>query len=144
MPWEDVSPMEQKQRFVSLAQSGRFTVSELCEDFGISRKTGHKWLARYRQAGSAGLEERSRAPKCVSGRTAECVERLIVGEKRLRPTWGPKKIRKVLISKHGVERPPAVSTVGEVLKRHGLVKTAKRRGGVFKVERGALSVPERA
>ncbi len=47
--------MEQKQRFVSLARSGHFTVTELCEEFGISRKTGHKWLARYREGGTAGL-----------------------------------------------------------------------------------------
>jgi transposase InsO family protein len=143
MPWQKESPMEQKQRFVSLAQSGRFSVTELCEEFGISRKTGHKWLARFREEGTAGLGERSRAPKSVSGRTAECIERLIVSERRLHPTWGPKKIRKVLNSKHGVERPPAVSTVGEVLKRHGLVKSARRRGGVFKVERATLSPPER-
>jgi transposase-like protein len=45
MPWENVSSMEQKQQFVSLAGSGDFTVTELCGQFGISRKTGHKWLA---------------------------------------------------------------------------------------------------
>lgn len=134
--------MEQKQRFVSLAESGRFTVTELCESLGISRKTGHKWLARYREGGTAGLGERSRAPKSVTNRTAESIQRLIVSEKRLHPTWGPKKIRRVLNSKHGVERPPAVSTVGEVLKRHGLVKARKRRGGLFTVERGTLTLPE--
>ena len=47
MPWENELPMEQKQRFINLAQSGRFTVSELSEEFGITRKTGHKWLSRY-------------------------------------------------------------------------------------------------
>ena len=63
--------MEQKQRFINLAQSGRFTVSELCEEFGITRKTGHKWLLRYAVGGMKGLEERSRAPKKVSNRTSE-------------------------------------------------------------------------
>jgi transposase-like protein len=47
MPWKNELPMEQKQRFINLAQSGRFTVSELSEEFGITRKTGHKWLLRY-------------------------------------------------------------------------------------------------
>jgi len=61
--------MEQKQRFINLAQSGRFTVSELSEEFGITRKTGHKWLLRYAGGGMKGLEERSRAPKKVSNRT---------------------------------------------------------------------------
>ena len=46
MPWKDVSPMDQKMQFVSMAATGRFTVSQLCEDFDISRKTGHKWLSR--------------------------------------------------------------------------------------------------
>ncbi|MFT5857786.1 MAG: transposase-like protein [Verrucomicrobiales bacterium] len=60
MPWKNVSPMEQKQQFVSLAGSGRFTVTELYLEFGISRKTGHKWLRRHGQDGMAGLEDRSR------------------------------------------------------------------------------------
>ena len=91
--------MEQKQRFINFAQSGRFTVSELCEEFGITRKTGHKWLLRYAVGGMKGLEERSRAPKKVSNRTSEEVERLIVSEKRQHMTWGPKKIQRVLMIK---------------------------------------------
>jgi len=135
--------MEQKQRFIHLAQSGHFTVTELCAEFGIARKTGHKWLERYAAGGLEGLEERSRAPHHVIGRTAAEVERLIVSEKRLHLTWGPKKIQRVLLVKHGLETPPAVSTVGEVLKRHGMVAARRRRGAVFKVERGTLTVPER-
>ena len=69
MPWNNESPMEQKQRFIHLAKSGHFTVSELCEDFGITRKTGHKWLARYAESGLAGLAEQSRAPREVSARS---------------------------------------------------------------------------
>ena len=144
MPWENELPMEQKQRFVSLLTSDRFTMVELCESFGISRKTGHKWKARYEAHGMVGLEDRSRAPKTVMSRTEEAVERLIVAEKRLHPTWGPKKIQRVLEVKHELDRLPVVSTVGEVLKRHGLVKARKRRGGLFTVERGTLTPPERS
>ena len=143
MPWKNVSPMEQKQRFVSLAGSGHFTMTELCRDFGVSRKTGHKWVARHAEGGMKALEERSRAPKSVTCRTSDEVERLICTEKRLRSTWGPKKIRQILLTKHGLESPPAISTVGEVLKRHGLVAERRRRGAVFKVERGTLTAPER-
>ena len=143
MPWKNVSPKEEKQRFVSLAQSGHFTVSELCKEFGISRKSGHKWLGRYASGGMAGLEARSRAPRQVTSRTEEAVERIIVSEKRLHPTWGPKKIQRVLTTKHGLERAPVVSTVGEVLKRHGMVEERRRRGGVFKVERGELTEAKR-
>ncbi len=135
MPWEDVSPMEQKLKFVSAFASGHFTKTELCREYGISRKTGDKWINRYAEQGAKGLEERSRAPKSVANRTAEEVERLICGEKRLHPTWGPKKIHRILTTKHGLENPPAVSTVGEVLKRHGMVAERKRRGGVFNLPR---------
>jgi transposase InsO family protein len=135
--------MEQKQRFVSLLSSDQFTMTELCETFGITRKTGHKWKNRYALHGMAGLEELSRAPKSVTNRTEEAVERLIVSEKRLHLTWGPKKIQRLLTTKHGLETPPVVSTVGEVLKRHGMVEASKRRGGLFTVERGTLTTPER-
>ena len=135
--------MEQKQRFISLVQSGRFTMMELCQEFGITRKTGHKWKARHALGGSAGLEEHSRAPKTVTCRTSQEIERWIVTEKRLHPRWGPKKIQRLLTTLHGVERPPVISTVGEVLKRHGMVEKRRSRGAVFKVERGALTVPER-
>lgn len=143
MPWNTESPMEQRMRFVSLAQSGHFTVTELSRQFGVSRKTAHKWISRYAESGAWGLDDRSKAPKTTPGRTSAEVERLIVAERRKRPTWGPKKIKQVLITKHGIESPPAVSTVGEVLKRHGLVKKRRRRGGAFSAERGDLTVAER-
>lgn len=143
MPWKNVSPKEEKLRFVNLAQSDRYTVSELCEEFGISRKTGHKWLARHSEEGEKGLEERSRAPKSVAQRTGGDVERLIVAERRLHPTWGAKKIRAVLESKHGMSSPPATSTVGAVLKRNGLIETRRRRPGRFKVQREELTDAER-
>ena len=88
MLWKTELPMEQRERFVILAQSDLYTKKELCEHFGISRKTGHKWLKRHAEEGKRGLDERSGAPKCVANRTEESVERLIVKEKRLHPTWG--------------------------------------------------------
>lgn len=69
--------MEEKQRFVSMAGSGRFTITEPCQQFGISRKTGHKWVTRHAAGGLKGIEEHSRAPKSVTSRTSEGVERLI-------------------------------------------------------------------
>jgi predicted DNA-binding transcriptional regulator YafY len=59
MPWKNVTPMEEIVRFVMLAQSSRFTVTELCEQFGVSRKTGYKHLARYASEGLKGLQGRS-------------------------------------------------------------------------------------
>ena len=135
--------MEQKQQFVSLALSGHYTVTELCAEYGVSRKTGHKWVTRYRDGGSKNLEDRSRAPKRVTSRTPEAIERLIVGERQRHLTWGAKKIHRILMTKHGLLKPPVVSTVGEVLKRHGMIRAQRRRGAVFKAEQGKLTLPER-
>ena len=71
MRWKKVTQMEEKMRFVSLAQTDRFTTSSLCEQFGISRKAGHKWLERYREAGMEGFGERSHRPHRFPGVTEE-------------------------------------------------------------------------
>jgi putative transposase len=144
MPWKEVSQMEEKLRFASLAESGRFEIVRLCEEFGISRKTGYKWLERYRAQGSAGLKERSRAPRYIPGRTDREVEELIVSERRRHPTWGAKKIAVILERKHGLERVPARSTIGEILKRNGLIEARRRRPGAFSVARGDLQQAERS
>jgi len=70
--------MSEKERFAVLAQTGRFTVMELCAELGISRKTGHKYLKRYRCEGREGLHEHSRRPKCSPNATAKSVEALIL------------------------------------------------------------------
>jgi transposase-like protein len=90
MPWKQIEPMEEKLRFVSLAGTGKFTVAELCLDFLISRKTGYKWLRRYRKEGAAGLRDRSRRPLGCAHQTAEEIERLILRLRRRHRTWGPK------------------------------------------------------
>ena len=102
--------MEEIIRFVILAQNARLTVSELCEQFGISRKTGYKYLDRYAAAGMKGLVVRSHRPHQFPQRTEAAVEALILAERRLHRTWGPKKLHKVLGVKHGLESPPARST----------------------------------
>ena len=79
--------MEQKHRFVSLAVTGRFTFTELCADFHVSRKSGHKWLVRYRKEGMAGLRERSRRPHGCAHQTAARIEQLILRERRKHRTW---------------------------------------------------------
>ena len=119
MPWQNVTPMEEIIRFVLLAQTERFTITELCEQFGISRKTGYKHLERYAATGLKGLQARSHRPHQFPQRTDEAMEALILAERRLHRTWGPKKLHKVLQVKHGVEAPPARSTIGEILRRHG-------------------------
>jgi len=141
MPWNNGTPMEEITRFVILAQTDRFTVTELCEQFGISRKTGYKHLERYAATGLKGLQARSHRPHAFPQRTDEAVEALILAERRLHRTWGPKKLHKVLQVKHGIEAPPARSTIGEILRRHGLSVARRRKPGAYQALNDGLTVP---
>ncbi len=141
MPWKETTPMDQISQFVALANSGRYTITELCEDFGISRKTGHKYLRRYSEEGSLHLPFRSRRPLNSPARTDAEVEQLILQERRVRCTWGPKKLQNLLRIKHGIESPPAQSTIGLILKRHGLSQSRHRRPGVYRARPAELTDP---
>ena len=143
MPWEKTEPMTEKDRFVTLARTGRFTITALCADFGISRKTGHKYLQRFEVQGAGGLQERSRRPKSSVGATDNEVQRLILQERRKHPTWGAKKIHDLLLKVHGVENRPHVNTVNNLLSRHGLTKKRRRKAGVYRVHPEHLTVPTR-
>ncbi|EEF58837.1 helix-turn-helix domain-containing protein [Pedosphaera parvula] len=141
MAWKTVTPMEEMIRFVMLARSARFTVTELCEQFGISRKTGYKHLARYAADGLQGLAQRSHRPLQFPQRTDLAVEALVLAERRLHQTWEPKKLHKVLELNHGIESPPAPSTIGEILRRHGLSVKRRRKAGLYVALNEGLTVP---
>jgi transposase InsO family protein len=134
MPWKTTTPMEEAIRFAVLAQSGRFTVRELCEQFGISRKTGYKHLERYAEGGAKALAPRSSRPHRSPARTDEEVIGLVLAERRQHRTWGPKKLRAVLETKHGIATPPACSTIAELLRRHGLSVRRRRRPGAYEAD----------
>src|SRR5690606_3209208 len=103
-------------------------MSDVCREFGISRKTGYKIFNRYKADGAYALCDRSRRPVRYANQLPEQVERLIVEAKRDKPHWGARKIREVLVRKvAGDVRVPAKSTVHAVLDRHGLVKRARQR-----------------
>jgi putative transposase len=144
MPWKATEPMTEKEQFITLAQTGRYSISELCKDYGISRKTGHKYLKRYEEQGLSGLKDRSRRPAGSPWATTGRVEKLILLERKNHAMWGPKKIRDRLLKVHGVEQPPNQSTIGSILNRHGLTQKRKRRAGVYRVHPKHLTVPQRA
>ena len=98
------------------------------ELFNISRKTADKHLERYAEGGLNALAARSHRPLRFPQRTDENIEALVLAERRLHRTWGPKKLQAVLERKHGVERPPAGSTIGEILRRLGLSVPRRRTG----------------
>lgn len=127
MPWKQIDPMCERTKFVLTYQEGLYSMSELCQRYGISRKTGYKWLNRYEQAGLDGLKERSRAPKTIPHRASQAAEEAIVALRKKRPTWGARK----LLSRLEGTRPdlslPAPSTVTALLHRHGLITRRRRQ-----------------
>jgi transposase InsO family protein len=120
--------MEERLRFVARRLEGE-AMTDLCREFGISRKTGHKIFARYKDHGAEALADRPRAPGRVANRLAQPIEQMIVGLKQDKPHWGARKLRELLARRmEGAAGPvPARSTIHAVLDRHGLVEHAQRR-----------------
>ena len=102
-------------------------MTDLCAAFSISRKTGYKYLSRYREAGSAGLVDRSRAPREHPNRTDPEVVRKILQQRQDHGTWGAKKILARLSKDEPTLALPARSTADAILKRAGLVEPRRRR-----------------
>lgn len=119
--------MLERTRFVLTHQEGLFSMTELCERFSISRKTGYLWLARFSEEGLPGLEERSRAPRSKPHQMAGATSALLIETRRKHPTWGPRKLLAYLRPRHPGIALPAPSTVGDLLKRSGLVEARRRR-----------------
>jgi putative transposase len=127
MPWKKTCAMDERVRFVADWLSGDFGKRELCEAYGISRPTGDKWIARYRQEGADGLKERSRAPRSHPNVVPEALRARIIEMKLAHQSFGPKKVTDRLRERHPQVAWPADSTAGEILKRAGLVKPRVRR-----------------
>lgn len=102
-------------------------MTDLCREFGISRKTGYKFRDRFSRNGIVGLHDQSKAPGRTPHRTQDAIVELLVAMRRRHTTWGPKKIKSRLEEKHPGLKIPAVSTIAEILDRHGLVQRRKRR-----------------
>jgi transposase len=128
MPWKESSVMDERVRFVARILEGE-AMSDVCREFGISRKTGYKIFNRYKAHGAEALADRSRRPWRYANQLPAQVEALIVRIKREKPNWGARKIRELLVKRlAGDIRLPAKSTVHAVLAvldRHGLVRRAR-------------------
>lgn len=124
MPWQEVTRMSQRQEFIHLAQQEEANISRLCRYFQVSRKTAYKWLGRYRQAGEAGLQERSRRPRRSPGQTPPLLEEAVLGVREAHPAWGGRKIR-ARLQAIGLAEVPAASTITAILRRHGLIDPAE-------------------
>src|SRR5512137_610264 len=127
MPWSKTDPMSERLRFVRALRMRKASFRSLCAAFGVAPKTGYKWLHLFEVGGAEALHDRSRRPRS-NGRamSAEVADRL-VALRHTHPTWGPRKLVAWLDANEDGWDLPAPSTVGELLKKRGLVQPRKRR-----------------
>jgi transposase InsO family protein len=119
--------MDQRVALIADWLRSEWTMSELAERYGISRKTAYKWVDRYEENPDDGLRERSRAPKTHGRAMAEKTRAAIVALRRAHPRWGPKKLRAVLKERRPRQAWPAASTIGDLLRREGWSQPRRRR-----------------
>ena len=128
MPWTESDAMDQRRQFVTDALSDRFTMTELCARYGVSRRIGYKWLARFTEDGKRGLADRSRRPHTCPTQIRPVLAELLCEFRRLHPDWGARKLLHVLRRRHPeIEDWPAASTAADLLARRGLVRRRRRR-----------------
>ena len=121
MPWRKVLPMDQRRQFVTDAAHYAGSFTKLCAAYGVSRKTGYKWVARAVASGLTGLEERSRRPHtCPSATPPELIAALCEARHR-HPTWGPRKLLKILRDRYPRRAWPARSTAADSHRQRGPV-----------------------
>jgi putative transposase len=126
MPWEETTRMSRRVQFIAAFDSCQYSMTQLCERYGISRKTGYKWADRYEKEGLEGLKDRSRAPKSCPHNTSQELSEKLLELRRSHPTWGSRKLLAWLGKREPEATWPAASTVGGILKRHGLVEERGR------------------
>ena len=144
MAWKETSPVEQRRQFIlelmRLKRGGAPTFCALCARFGVSEKTGRKWRTRFEAQGAAGLLDASRRPHGNARALSRDVVARLVALKRRYPDWGPQTLRALYARRYPGARLPAASTIGDALKRAGLVEARgrPRREGLTPQERERL------
>jgi len=131
MPWKQTCAMNERINLVEQYFEDEMSVSEVALQYGVSRKTVHKWLNRFRQSGRAGLEELSRAPHHQAHAISREMEQSILEWKAKKPLWGAPKIHAKLLD---LPACPSESTVSNVLARRGLSRKVRRRGAAVPTE----------
>jgi transposase InsO family protein len=119
--------MDQRTQFIADHLRNGLSITELCALYGVSRKTGYKWIDRYVRHGPAGLEEASRRPRRSPNQTSEDIVSAILDARRRHPRWGGKKLLALLHKRHPRWPLPGRSTACDILSRHGMVPRQRRR-----------------
>lgn len=136
MPWNERSTMSMKEDLIENVINGERSVSQVAREMGISRKTAYKWIARYKEEGVLGLQEKSRAPLCSPGRIATPSVDLILKTRSKFPAWGGRKLRKYL-ENEGHTDLPSESSINRILNRFGKIldEDSKKRKPWIRFER---------
>lgn len=127
MGWMETCAVDERMRFVMAVAEQEEAFAEICRRFGVSRKTGYKWQARYREQGPEGLVERSRAPLTHRHAVAAVIAERCLAVRRAHPSWGPVKVRAWLERRSPEAMWPAASTIGALFDREGLTVRRRRR-----------------
>lgn len=133
MPWRTQTPVSQRLEFIVLATQAGLAFSELCRRFGVSRKTGYKWLKRYKAGGKEALADRSRRPHRSPRQVAPAVAEAVIALRR-ETTWGGRKLRQRLQAL-GQPKVPAASTCTQILRRAELLGKEATSGPMQRFER---------
>lgn len=127
MPWLETHPMEERVRFIVALVEGLYSITELCERFGVTRQCAYKWRQRYEAEGFGGLADRSHAPHHCPHRMEAAVAEPLLELRRRHPGWGPVTLLARLSKLRPELKLPAPSTVGDLLRREGLIQPRRRR-----------------
>jgi transposase InsO family protein len=138
MPWHETHVMDERMSFIVDWQREEWSVAALCRRYGVSRKTGYKWIERFEACGLGGLEDRSSAAHRHPNEVEAGVAEAVVGVRAAHPSWGPKKIKAWLSMRRPQTVWPAQSTIAELLDRRGLVRHRRKQRHV-PVHGGPLS-----
>jgi len=125
MPWRESTVITQRHKFITELIAGEGCVSELCRRYGISRKCGYKWKARFSERGLQGLKDRSRRPLSSAKTIPHEITTQIVSYRQAHPSWGASKIRKILVKEF--DEVPSRRTIHRVLQDCNLVQTRRAR-----------------
>jgi len=127
MPWKEVSVVEQRLKFVLKAYKSKENFTEQCRRFGISTKTGYKWVKRFEEGGVAGLKDQPTIAKEVRNKTDDKTQRRIIRLKKRYKSWGAKKIHSLYMRKYPGEYVPCRSTIEEICNREGFTKKKRHK-----------------
>ena len=126
MPWKEVRPMDERVLFIADYLRKANSFSQLCERYGISRKTGYKWVERYRATGADGLIERSRRPHRAGQETPYAIRQAILELRDQRDPPGPKKLQALLAQRFDEDAVPSKTTIYNILRRAGKIEPQRR------------------